>query len=101
VREIPLSDFGLETVAEVCARKGWAPKTVQNWIRWELIPVVPVGTGRSAKFLVRSSDVDAFEPPKRGPKPGNQNARKRDCGAGEASKQKSARAVRVGRKGKG
>ena len=31
MRELKLSEFGLETVPEVCARKGWSPKTVQNF----------------------------------------------------------------------
>lgn len=66
MREIPLSEFGLVTVADVCAARGWASKTVQNWIRAELLPVVVIGSGRSAKFLLRESDVKAFVPPARG-----------------------------------
>lgn len=67
VREIPLGDFGLETVAQACARKGWAAKSVQNWIRAGLIPAVAVGGGRgSGTFLLRTRDVDTFAPPPRG-----------------------------------
>jgi|GEM_PF-2955395 len=66
MREIPLSEFGLMTVADVCAEKGLAPKTVQNWINAGLLPVVVVGSGRSAKFLLREEDVKAFTPPARG-----------------------------------
>jgi hypothetical protein len=65
VNEIPLSEFGLETVAEACARKGWAPKSVQNWVKANLLPVVPVGSGRGT-YLLRRSDVDAFTKPPRG-----------------------------------
>lgn len=70
MREIPLSEFGLVTVAEAVAAKGWAAKTVQNWINAGLLPAVVIGAGRSARFLLRRSDVDAFTAPPRGPKPG-------------------------------
>lgn len=70
VQEIPLGDFGLETVSQACARKGWAAKSVQNWIRAGLIPAVAVGGGRgSGTFLLRTKDVDAFAPPPRGRPP--------------------------------
>ena len=69
MRVLPLSDFGLVTVPEACALRGWAAKSVQNWVRAGLMPAVVVGTGRSAKFLLRRSDVAAFVPPRRGPKP--------------------------------
>jgi hypothetical protein len=77
VREIPLAEFGLVTVAEACAARGWAAKTVQNWINAGLLPAVVIGAGRSARFLLRRADVDGFAPPKKGPKPGNRNARKK------------------------
>jgi hypothetical protein len=76
VREISLSEFGLETVTVACARKKWSPKSVQNWVRAGLIPAVPVGGGRGT-YLLRVADVDAFAPPARGPKTGNQNAKKK------------------------
>jgi hypothetical protein len=69
VRELSLAEFGLELVSEACARKGWAAKTVQNWIRAGLLPAVVLGTGRGATFLVRIKDVDDFEPPPRGRPP--------------------------------
>lgn len=69
MREIPLSEFGLESVPDVCVRKGWAAKTVQNWINGGLIPAVVIGAGRSARFLLRTTDVDAFTPPPRGRPP--------------------------------
>lgn len=55
-----LSDYGLETVADACARKGWSVKTVSNWVRLGELPAITVGTGRSAKYIVRTVDVDAM-----------------------------------------
>lgn len=66
MQELNLSDFGLETLAAACARKGWAVPTAQKWVQKGLLPVVVIGTGRSAKHLVRPRDVDAFTPPPRG-----------------------------------
>jgi hypothetical protein len=84
MRELSLSEFGLERVADACARKGWAAKTVQNWIGKGLLPAVVLGTGRGATYLVRIEDVDAFEPPPRGrppkqapKKPARRSARKK------------------------
>lgn len=77
MREIPLSEFWLVTVAEVAAARGWAPKTVQNWVNAGLLPAVVIGAGRSARFLLRQTDVDAFTPPPRGARPGNRNAAKK------------------------
>ena len=49
----------------------WAPKTVQNWVRAGLIPALVVGSGRGGgSYLLRTKDVDAFEPPPRGRPPG-------------------------------
>ncbi len=59
-----LSEVGLETVATAAARKGWAPKTVQNWIAAGLLAACPVGGGRGT-LLLRVADVDAFTPPVR------------------------------------
>jgi hypothetical protein len=66
MRELPLSDFGLETIASACARKGWVVTTTQKWVQRGLLPVVVVGSGRSAKHLLRVADVDGFTPPPRG-----------------------------------
>lgn len=70
VREIPLSDFGLETVAQACARMKWPSKSVSNWIHNGLLSVVgPVGPGRGTLLLL-TKEVDAFVRPPRGrPKP--------------------------------
>jgi hypothetical protein len=59
-----LADVGLETVAEAAARRGWAPKTVQNWIARGLLAACPVGPGRGV-YLLRVADVDALVPPER------------------------------------
>jgi excisionase family DNA binding protein len=63
VREIPLSDVGLVTVEEAAAAKGCDPSTVRRWASRGNIPVIVVGKGRSAKFLLRKTDVDGFTPP--------------------------------------
>jgi len=62
--EFFLSDVGLETVGEACARRGWAPKTLQNWIARGLIAACKVGSGRGF-LLLRTADVDALVPPVR------------------------------------
>jgi hypothetical protein len=76
MRVVPISVFGLETVQEVSARKGdgWSIRAVQNWINAGLLPVVVVGAGRSAKFLLRTRDVNKFAPPGRGTKPASKPA---------------------------
>lgn len=66
IQELFLSDFGLATVPEVCEWKGWAAKTVQNWVHAGLLPAVVLGTGRGSTFLVRRKDVEGFTPPPRG-----------------------------------
>lgn len=66
MRELKLSDFGLETLACACDRKGWGVSAAQKWVRAGLLAVVVVGTGRSAKHLVAITDADAFAPPPRG-----------------------------------
>lgn len=63
-----MSEVGLETVAEACARKGWAPKSFQNWVAHGLIAAAKVGPGRGT-LLVRVADVDGFTPPPRGRPP--------------------------------
>jgi hypothetical protein len=68
MRPISLAKFGLETVADACARKGWAPKTVQNWVNAGLMPAVPVGGGRGT-FLLVIEEVNGFTPPPRGRPP--------------------------------
>lgn len=66
MKEFSLSEHGLETVADACARKGWAARSVQNWINAGLLSVAVVGSGRTRKFILRKADVDAFVLPTRG-----------------------------------
>jgi hypothetical protein len=62
--EFSLSDVGLETVGEASARKGWSPKTIQNWINAGLLAACRVGSSRGT-LLLKTADVDAFIPPSR------------------------------------
>jgi hypothetical protein len=64
MREFSLAEVGVETVGEASARKGWAPKTIQNWIARGLIRAKKVGPARGV-LLVLIAEVDAFEPPVR------------------------------------
>jgi hypothetical protein len=73
LRELLLSDFGLETTEQAAARRGQSPATLRALVAKGAIPAVVVGSGRSARYLVRPADVDAVPvrgkgaPPK--PKP--------------------------------
>ncbi len=69
VREIPLSEVGLETCEAAAGRRKCDPATVRRWVNMGWVPAVVVGSGRSRVYLVRSADVDAFTPPKRGRQP--------------------------------
>lgn len=72
MRELKLSDFGLETTEQAAERRGQHPATVRKLVADGAIPAVVVGTGRSARYLVRPADVDAVpvrgrgQPPKAG-----------------------------------
>lgn len=74
---IPLSEVGLMTGEEVAALKGCDPTTVRRWARRGEIPVVQVGTGRSAKYLYRRTDAEKFVPNTVGAPQGNTNAAKK------------------------
>lgn len=63
VREITLADLGLETCGRAAARRGCDPATVRRWVSLGWIPAAVVGSGRTAVYLVRVSDVDRFTPP--------------------------------------
>lgn len=78
VKLIPLSELGLMTVEEAARERGCDPSTVRRWASRGEIPVVQVGTGRSAKFLLRKTDLDAFTPRSAGAPEGNQNAKKEE-----------------------
>lgn len=69
ISEVRRSDYGLMTVEEAAARRGWAVRTVQKWILDGLLPVVCAGHGKRGVYLLRQKDVDGFEPPARGRPP--------------------------------
>lgn len=75
---LKLSEFGLMTVEEAATVRGCDPSTVRRWASRGEIPVLQVGTGRSAKFLLRKSDVDGFSPKPVGAPAGNANATKKE-----------------------
>jgi hypothetical protein len=66
IREIPLSEVGLLSVADAAARKGVALRTFQKWVQDGLVPAVVAGGGMRAVHLFRPADVDAAVPPTRG-----------------------------------
>lgn len=76
VRELPLSDFGLETVEQAATRRGQSPATVRKLVADGVIPAVVIGTGRSARYLVRPGDVDKVPVRGKGAPKGNENAKK-------------------------
>ncbi len=66
MKEFPLAESGLIAVKDAADRKGWAVKSVQNWINAGLLPVAIAGAGMRRTYLLRIVDVDAFTPPARG-----------------------------------
>lgn len=76
VRELKLSDFGLETTDEAATRRGQSQAHVRRLVADGEIPAVVIGVGRSARYLVRPTDVDAVPVRSRGAQPGSQNAAK-------------------------
>ncbi len=85
---IPLSEFGLATVAEAAVRRECDPSTVRRWVHTGLVPAVAIGSGRSAVYLVRLADVDSVEVRPVGAPVGNQNAAKSDSEKPLKSKRK-------------
>jgi excisionase family DNA binding protein len=80
MNRLALAEFGLMTVDEAAALRGCDPSTVRRWASRGEIPVLVVGEGRSAKFLLRKADVEAFAPNPVGAPEGNQNAVKKKRG---------------------
>ncbi len=80
LKVIPLAELGLVTVEEAARMKSCDSTTVRRWARRGELPVVVVGSGRSAKYLLRKSDVDAFTPNSVGAPEGNRNAAKKKRG---------------------
>jgi hypothetical protein len=74
MREIPLSDVGLISVDDAAARRKVNERTIRLWIQAGLLPVIVVGAGKRATYLLRAADVTAFTAPRRGAPPGNRNA---------------------------
>jgi predicted site-specific integrase-resolvase len=66
---IPLSDFGLMTVAEAAAHRGITPRAVLNWINAGLLPVTVAGTGLKRVYLIPTHEVKRLESPKKGRRP--------------------------------
>lgn len=95
MNELCLSEFGLETVEDAARRRNRSVEAVRVWIRSGAIPVLIVGAGRSARFLVRVRDVDGYQPAPRGAPTGNANAKKESSeslektGARKKSRKKS------------
>jgi excisionase family DNA binding protein len=91
MRVVALADVGLMSVEEAAAVKGCDPSTVRRWASRGDIPVIVVGTGRSAKFLLRKTDVDGFTPGPVGAPKGNRNAAKEAAaGAGTGKRKKGS-----------
>lgn len=72
IAEFPLASVGLIDVQGACERRGWNAKSVQNWVNAGLLPVTFATGSKRRTFLLRITDVDAFVPPKPGPKPKSQ-----------------------------
>ncbi len=79
MREIPLSEVGLETTEQAAARRGQSGATVRKLVADGVIPAVVIGTGRTARYLVRPADVDAVPIRVRGAPGGNANAKKEEA----------------------
>jgi hypothetical protein len=80
VRELKLSEFGLETVEDAAGRRNQHPTTIRKLVADGAIPAVVIGTGRSARYLVRPKDVDAVPVRKPGAPVDNANAVKKKPG---------------------
>lgn len=80
MRELKLSDFGLETTEQAAARRGQNGATVRKLVADGVIPAVVIGAGRTARYLVRPADVDAVPVRTRGAPAGNANAKKGKAG---------------------
>jgi hypothetical protein len=74
--EIPLSDMGLISVDDAAARRHVNERTIRMWIEKDLLPVIVVGKGKRASYLLRAADVTTLVAPARGAPRGNRNAKK-------------------------
>jgi hypothetical protein len=90
IQEIPLSELELLTVGDVAALKGKAVRTVQKWILDGAIPVFVVGTGKRTVYLLRESDVKAFNPPPMGRPKAKATAKANKIAAGRGRMKKGS-----------
>jgi hypothetical protein len=67
--EIPAAEFGLVDVADAAAKHRVTVRSVQRWIEAGLIPVLAAGPKGRRVYLLRESDVKAFNPPPMGRRP--------------------------------
>lgn len=88
VRELSISEFGLETTEQAAARRGQHPATLRQLVADGTIPAVVLGAGRTRRYLVRPADVDAVPVRGRGAPAKNANAAKK----GSREKPKKIRA---------
>lgn len=94
--ELSLAEFGLETTDQAALRRGQHQATVRKWVADGRIPAVVIGSGRTARYLVRIADVDAIPVRTRGAPEGNANAAKES--AAFAAKPTKTRAPEKSRK---
>lgn len=68
MKMISAAELGLESLAEVAARKGagWSAESIRYRIRAGHLPAFVVGKGPQATYFVRTRDVEAFVPPGKG-----------------------------------
>ena len=89
VRELPLSEFGLETVENAASRRNQHPTTLRKLVAVGVMPAVVVGAGRSARYLLRPADVDALPVKTPGRPTGTKDSKPRKSRASRHSKKKS------------
>jgi excisionase family DNA binding protein len=61
MREIPLSELGLISVADAAARMGCTVRSVQRWIALGNLAAAVAASGNRRTYLLRIADVDAFQ----------------------------------------
>lgn len=79
MKVIELSSLGLLTVDQAAVCRGCSASTIVRAVKRGDIPCIPLGTGRGATFLLLKTDVDGYNPRRRGAPAGNQFAKKPDA----------------------
>lgn len=74
--KLDLANFGLETTEQAATRRGQHPATVRKWVADGILPAVPIGKGRTTRYLVEPAVVDAIPIRERGAPKKNANAKK-------------------------